>query len=172
MRSTKIVMSACGAMALCYLAYPYVTLYRLGSALHNGDAATLQALVNWPAVREGIKEDICDAVADNPDASTRKGQLPEFGASFIRGVAANAIDERVTPTGLVAAVNHHGVAPAAGSMAVHWAFFDSPTLFTVSLQGPGRVGPIRMQLELRAAQWQVNRVWLPPQLLDEANQRT
>ena len=53
-----------------YAAYPYVTLYRLGSAIKGADAATLESLVNWPAVREGIKEDVCDLVVDEPGPET------------------------------------------------------------------------------------------------------
>ncbi len=173
MLTTKSMLAACLAVTVGYLAYPYVTLYRLGHAIHSGDAATLQSLVNWPAVREGIKEDICDSMADNADESVSKGQLPGFGASFIRGVAASSIDQHVTAEGLVAAVTHSGPAVARGAnVAVDWAFFDSPTQFQVSLAAPGQATPIRLQLELRDGQWQVTRVWLPPNLLDQANART
>lgn len=167
MRATKPVLAACVAIAVGYMASPYIALYRLGTAIHAGDARTLAQLVNWPSVRQGIKQDIASQLQPQGDT------LPGFGASFVRGIAAHAVDQRVTPQGLVAAV-HHAAAPAAHGADVHvgWAFFEGPTQFLVSLRAPGQAQPIRLQLELRDASWQVTRVWLPPALLDEANQRT
>ena len=91
-------------LGLGYVAYPYVTLYRLGVAVRGADAATLHRLVDWPAVREGIKEDICDYVVDDPQDRQASSQLPAFGASFVRGITANAVDQNVTPEALVDAV--------------------------------------------------------------------
>src|SRR3978361_712099 len=99
------------SLAVAYVAYPYVTLYRLGSAIKGADAATLESLVNWPAVREGIKEDVCDLVIDlpaqQPEARGQKtvGGLPPFGSSFMRGIASSAIDQAVTPQALLAATS-------------------------------------------------------------------
>ncbi len=163
-------------LGLSYAAYPYVTLYRLGTAIRSGDAETLQGLVDWPAVREGIKEDICDQVLDQPAEARSGAQLPPFGASFVRGIATNAIDQAVTPEALVAAVNTPEVPPATprrgADVAVDWAFFDGPTSFAVNLRVPGQAEPIRLQLELRHARWQVRRVWLPEELLQGASART
>ncbi len=76
------------SVGVAYVAYPYITLYRLGEAIRGADAATLETLVDWPSVREGIKEDICDLVVD--DGETQRGaKLPPFGASFMRGIASS-----------------------------------------------------------------------------------
>ena len=155
-----------------YAVYPYATLYRLHQAIRSGNAPLLTTLVDWPSVREGIKEDICDSVADNPEKVTASGSLPDFGASFIRGIAANAVDQQVTPEGLVAAVSRKPEPQHGGEMQVEWAFFDSPTTFTVSLHAAGQRDAIRLQMELKDAQWQVTRVWLPSDLLNQANSRT
>ena len=90
-------------VALAYGAYPYLTLYRLGQALRHGDASMLQSIVDWPSVREGIKEDICDLVIDAPKEAKRGDRLPPFGASFVRGISANVVDTNVTPEALAAA---------------------------------------------------------------------
>ena len=174
MLAARPMVAALLLVATSYTAYPYVTLYRLGHAIHAGDAKTLKTLVDWPAVREGIKEDICDSVADNPETTTGNGQLPEFGASFVRGIAASAVDQQVTPEGLVKVTHQSGTAAAPRGAVVHvsWAFFDSPTEFAVSLKAPGQAEPIKLQMSLQHNQWQVTRVWLPLDLLDEANSRT
>jgi hypothetical protein len=161
-------------VTLAYFAYPYVTLYRLGSAVQSADAATLEKLVDWPAVREGIKEDICDMVVD--DGPAAPGKLPAFGSGFVRSIASNAIDEQVTPQAIAAASAgpraHASPAGAMSKVRVNWAFFDSPTVFTVDLQAKGMQEPIRMQLDLRHGLWQVRRVWLPEDMLKGPPART
>jgi len=174
MFAAKSIMAAVLAVGVGYAAYPYVTLYRLGHAIHTGDAATLRTLVDWPAVREGIKEDICDNIADDPEVTVSGGKLPAFGASFVRGIAANAVDQQVTAEGLVDMTHHHatGTALRGAAVRVNWAFFHDPTDFIVSLNAPGQREPIKLQMNLTDAGWQVTRIWLPPALLDQANAGT
>jgi hypothetical protein len=162
--------------SFAYLAYPYVTLYRLGSAVQTADAATLERLVDWHSVREGIKEDICDLVVDDVPAQP-PGKLPAFGASFVRGIAAGTIDRQVTPQAIAAAAStapRSDRAPAStmSKVALNWAFFDSPTVFTVALSAKGMQEPIRMEMDLRQGTWQVRRVWLPEEMLKASPART
>lgn len=154
-------------IGVAYAAYPYVTLYRLGAAIQAADTGTLESLINWPAVREGIKEDVADLVADDPNATTGN-ELPPFGASFVRGITSGAIDRAVTPQALLAATVTvpPNQTPAHGA-AVHvdWAFFDSATTFLISLRAQGQTDPIRLEMDLRHGEWRVYRVWLPAELL-------
>jgi hypothetical protein len=174
MRGKMPVIGALLAVGVAYGIYPYVTLYRLGVAVRHGDASSLQSIVDWPAVREGIKEDICDLVIDQPAEAKRGEKLPPFGAGFMRGIATNVIDARVTPEGLVSAAAQQDTKPATkgAPLQVSWAFFSSPTEFLVDLRSPGQNSPIRLQMALREGTWQVTRVWLPAELLTEANART
>lgn len=171
MFAAKSMIAAVLAVGMGYVACPYVTLYRLGHAIHTGDAATLRTLVDWAAVREGIKEDICDNAADDPRSN---GKLPAFGASFVRGIASNAVDQQVTAEAVVGMTNHHARNSAARGAAVHvnWAFFDNPTDFVVSLDAPGQREPIKLLMQLSDTGWQVTRIWLPPALLEQANAHT
>jgi Protein of unknown function (DUF2939) len=169
----KPVIGALLAVALAYVAYPYATLYRLGHAIRQGDASTLESMVDWPAVREGIKEDICDLVIDESQEARNGTQLPPFGAGFVRGIAGNVVDARVTPEALVAAAAQQPAAkPQGAAIQVSWAFFSGPAAFMVDLRAPGQDSPIRLQMDLRSGTWQVTRVWLPPELLGRANTRT
>lgn len=170
MRGLKPIIGVLLAIAVSYGAYPYVTLYRLGHAIHTGDAAALQTLVDWHAVREGIKEDICDLAIDQPAEAKAPQKLPPFGAGFVRGIASNAVDQRVTPQALVTATQPE--LPTGDGVRVAWAFFSTPTEFTVDLRAKGRPVPIRLQLELRGGEWRVTRVWLPPMMLAQANEGT
>src|SRR6202020_1771655 len=102
MRARWPLLATVLSVGVAYVAYPYVTLYRLGSAIRGADAATLETLVDWPSVREGIKEDICDLGVD--DGETQRGtKLPPFGASFMRDIASSTIDQKVTPKAIAAA---------------------------------------------------------------------
>jgi hypothetical protein len=131
-------------------------------------------MVDWSSVREGIKEDICDFVIDEPKQAESDGRLPPFGAGFVRGIATNVVDKQVTPEALVAATQQPAVAEATrgASVQVSWAFFAGPSAFVVDLCAPGQATPIRLQMDLRGGTWQVTRVWLPPELLGQANSRT
>jgi hypothetical protein len=169
MRARWPLLAVILGVGVVYIADPYVTLYRLGSAIRSADASTLESLVDWPAVREGIKEDICDLSTDDPDPNGGTA-LPAFGSSFMRGIASNAIDQAVTPQALLAAsstlpASTAQVTPRGADVHVLWAFFDSPTVFLVSLQPPGQAEPIKIEMDLRHGAWRVQRVWLPAELL-------
>ncbi len=174
MRVRWPVLATVLSVCVVYLAYPYVTLYRLGSAIKGADAATLESLVDWPAVREGIKEDVCDLGSDDPAPARTGAELPPFGASFVRGIASSSIDKAVTPQALLAAATTTAVAvppkqPRGADVQVNWAFFDSPTTFLVSLQANGQAEPIKLEMDLRDGSWQVMRVWLPAELLSSGS---
>jgi len=175
LRRKRVLMIAALA-AFAYVAYPYVTLARLGAALGSGDAQTLESLVAWSQVREGIKEDICDDASDIPSTDTGTGLRP-FGFSFVRGVASNVVDAHVSPHGILAAARRFDPANLTLSAfsGVKWAFFESPTQFVAELKPPGMTAdapPVRVQMELHGFAWKVTRVWLPPTLLAAANAPT
>src|SRR3954471_17690362 len=87
MRAKWPVFVAFVILGAGYAGYPYLTLWRLDSAMRHADAATLRSLVDWYAVREGLKEDICDMAMDEPTEGARpSNELPPFGASFVRGI--------------------------------------------------------------------------------------
>jgi len=163
------------ALGAGYIGYPYATLYRLDAAVRHSDAATLRSLVDWYSVREGLKEDICDRVLDTPPAEARSDtELPPFGASFVRGMTGNALDQAVTPETLVSmsqAPKGPTVEPRSDAHIV-WAFFDNPTEFSVDLRTDAAVDPIRVVMELRGMRWMVRRVWLPHEMLDRAGSGT
>ncbi len=172
---SRRVLPAGLAVLIIYAAYPYLVLFQLGQAIRRGDAATLERLVDWDGVREGLKEDVCDDVTETPPAlaqAVRSGDtLPPFGYSFVRGITGNMIDENVTPAALVAAA-----APARQRAddwpTIDWAFFEDATHFAVRLRPatPG-MGAIRIMLELQDSHWKVVRAWLPHDLLMRANTR-
>ncbi len=179
MRVRGPMLATIAAVGLSYAAAPYITLYRVGNAIRAGDARALETLVDWPSVREGIKEDVCDLVIDTPATATVRqagAELPPFGASFMRGIASNAIDQAVTPQALLSAAGdraRHATAQRRGAdVHVQWAFFESPGSFLVNLHAAGQMEPIRIEMTLRRGAWRIDRVWLPADLLSGQGSRT
>ncbi len=172
MRTRWPVLATCVALGAGYLGYPYATLYRLDAAVRQSDASTLRSLVDWYAVREGLKEDICDMVLDEPANAHPSNELAPFGSGFVRGITGNALDHTVTPETLVSMIRA-GDAATAPDARVQWAFFENPTqLLAVELRASGFAEPIRLVMELQGLSWKVRRVWLPNALLERAGSGT
>ncbi len=163
MRGRWVIVAALVLVVGGYLTYPFVTLYQLRSAVRGGDATALSRLIDWSSVREGIKEDICDLVLDEPGDVAKKGQLPAFGASFVRGVTGNSVDREFTAEALA------GIArpstPSNDDASVSWAFFTGLAQFAVNVSIAGQAEPIRADMELTGLHWKVVRIWLPAALL-------
>ena len=150
-----------------YAAYPFITLYRLRSAVRNGDTPTLALLVDWYSVREGIKEDICDLVLEEAGDVANGGRLPAFGVSFVRGVTGSSVDREFTPANMTsivrAAADNH-----TADASIEWAFFTGPGQFSAAVQTEAARQPIRIRFDFSGTRWQVSRVWLPDKLLVRA----
>jgi hypothetical protein len=183
--SKKPVLSAVVAVAAVYMAYPYVALYQLDSALRRGDSGKLAAMIDWDQVREGLTDDICDGLIAEPagakPAANSATTLPPFGASFMKGIAANAVDSAVTPETLVRLVSHKAEAAdgnprppqslGVDGAHVKWAFFDSPSTFSLwvhTADEPPDEDPVKLRMQLIDGSWMITRVWLPPAMLKRA----
>jgi len=177
MRSGLTVCSALLLLLAAYAVSPYVALWRLEQALDHGDAGRLEASVDWKSVREGFKQDIAEGVIGPMQGELAANTLPQFGASFIAGIADNAVDHDVTPQNLIAVMRqmHTGEATHASMNRFAWAFFDSPTSFNVVINMPGTDpddSHMRLRLELHNGTWRVMRAWIPQDMVERAAQRT
>lgn len=150
-RAWTITGLTCAALAGAgYVAYPCVMLYRLDKAVSRGDARALRSLVDWPEVRQGIETDLAD----------EGGELPAFGAGFLRTVAVKAA---MTPENVMAAL--HAVDRGDGGAASAWpraVWVEGPCTAVVDL------GTVRLRLQLRHGEWRVTRAWLPQTVLTQA----
>ena len=171
MRAKWPILAVLACLGIVYLGYPYATLYRLDSAVRGADAATLRSLVDWYAVREGLKEDICDMVLEEPAAAKASAELPPFGAGFVRGMTGNMLDQNITPEAVVS-MTRTTPDERHGDAHVSWAFFSHPTRFSIAVLADGTAEPIRVEMHLRNLRWQVRRVWLPNALLERASSGT
>lgn len=163
MRGRWPIIAALALVGLGYTAYPFVTLYQLHSAVRGGNAKALSHLIDWSSVREGIKEDICDLVLDEPGDVAKKGQLPAFGASFVRGVTGSSVDREFTAEKLAGIAQPP--APSNDDGSISWAFFSSPGRFAIEVTVAGQAEPVKAEMELVGLHWKVTRVWIPATML-------
>jgi hypothetical protein len=150
-------------LVLGFLAYPYVTLYRLGQALDRGDTATLDRLIDWDAVRGQFRDDmLARASAGMPREEGQGGGLGaeilnSLGKPLIDAASRGAMSSRL----LVATYrNRFGVGETSPFQALRWAFFRSPREFAVTLRPLDNGPPLSFVLRLDGVVWRVNRVTL------------
>jgi len=90
----KLLIGACAlcAGALWFVA-PYLTLYTFVTAVKAGDQKTLQEMVSWPDVRQGLKEDL-NAVLAKQAANNKNLKDNPFG-SFAPVLASVIMDRAI-----------------------------------------------------------------------------
>jgi hypothetical protein len=72
-------------LAAVYVAYPYFALYRLGEALQTQDLEAVEGKVDWPRVRQGVKDDVNAALLAKvkpDDANPLAGLVSRLPASW------------------------------------------------------------------------------------------
>jgi hypothetical protein len=169
----RAVCAGLAVIGVIYLVYPYATLYALQLSVQYGSPSLIAPFVAWDAVREGIKEDICDdaAVEAGSEPANAGAVLPAFGAGFVRQIKANIVDRAITPQSIGDMLRG---ADEQGGLKVNWAFFDGPQSFVVEL-APGAEAdqePFKLRLKLEGGVWRITRAWLPRWMLERAAART
>lgn len=164
----------------CYAGGPFFTLWRISRALDRGDVAALQSLVDWTAVRQGLKDDIAGGVLGMSQRTlVASNTLPPFGSGFVIAIAGTEVDRTVTPQGLLLAARQFDPPSAPGSglsfPAIVGAGFSTPRHFDLHLRAAcqdAEEEPMHVRLAFQGGGWQVVRVWIPQDLMDCASSRT
>jgi hypothetical protein len=168
-----------GAAALCvlvalYIAYPYHTLHRIEDALESGDQATLEDLIDWPSLREGLKDDLntlaTRALAEQagPGGDPQEALGMGIAAMFVPVLVQRTVDAYVTPAGIAALMRREPSAdetPRAEDwhFEVHRAYFTGPGSFRFEFSNPDdpRPEPAIGVLALDGLTWRLTRLILP-----------
>ncbi len=161
-------------IAAGYAASPCVALIRMSHALDRGDVTALENCVDWSSLRAGLKEDIAEGIIGPVNTQLASNSLPQFGASFVAGIAGSMVDHDVTAPN-VAALAHQGAAnDARGNplTMIEHAYFETPTVFVVVLHDPEDDDHLRLRLEMQGGTWRVTRAWIPQDLVERVAQRT
>ena len=167
----KVPLIGAALLVAAYVAAPGLALFRLDRAVRQDDVPTVARLVDWPAVRQGLAEEVAGGILRTPgrNGDHAGGTLPPFGFSFLSHVADHAIADRLTPRGLIRLAHADAATdrlPARVQLAGIW--FTGPRQFTVRLRLTGQRQAIRLRLRLERGGWKLDRVWLPVELLRRA----
>ncbi len=144
---------------LAYLAWPYVTIFRLDRALTNNDLATLQRLIDLSAVQQEWKNRM-----DQGLQGTVGGANPmlEFFRGGIRQLGGSAIEQLVTMEWVRAQLlSRSDPRPEADPSLLDplsFAFFESYDRFLIRI-GPLGQNPLHARLRLRDWEWRVVAVY-------------
>lgn len=137
----KIILAAAIAViALGAVTYasPYYTLHQMKTALAARDAAELAEHVDFPALRENIKQQINGAMADGIQATAgADNPFAAMGQAFVSSMANKMVDAMVSPAGVVALVNKSVVSSdeKVSSEAAPGQKTDSKALYTAAYAG-------------------------------------
>lgn len=102
-------LAALGLVALVagsYLLSPFLSAYQIRRAIKTGDAALLEHLVEWPAVRDTLKSSLAELDRQKAEMSNRHG-VPQpslwsrIKAAATAGMADRMIDQYVTASGVI-----------------------------------------------------------------------
>ena len=80
---------------------PYLALYRMWDAAGRGDAAELAARIDFPAVRAGLADRAAAGWLGAAARSEERGWLSGLLAGLLAGAAESALEERVSPAGVI-----------------------------------------------------------------------
>jgi hypothetical protein len=96
-----LFLSLCVGAVWLYFT-PYLALKELQAAAEAGDREALERMVDFPAVRASVKDEVRGVVADG--VGRDRGPLASLGAALAGAVADPLVDAFVTPDGIAAAV--------------------------------------------------------------------
>ena len=173
----KILIAATAALLVSvgYVAAPFVTAWSIREAMQTGNTAYLAKKIEWPTVRETLRESLV-AFATGPTTVASPGAEPprpglwqRIKTGLSRRAVDNVVDAYVTPEGLPQLFNARQFyrenisGEAAADRALPWhqrarrfwsrvkrAEFHSPTEFEIEMadrNDPGRhyVGLIKLR---------------------------
>jgi Protein of unknown function (DUF2939) len=170
-RVMKRLLALLVCVACLYIAYPYLTLWRIERAIRHQDAVTLEALVDWPRVREGIKVRVLSemsekAVADLMIGSTGAAALGSaVGTALAAKLVDTIVDGFVSSQGLFQLAEKGAVSLAELQLRefVTYAFFITATQFRVDFEN-ARIAPIQrltLVMSFSGLEWKVTSLIIP-----------
>lgn len=141
---------------LAYLAWPYVTLWRLDRALARNDPAALAHLVDLDAVREEIRRKL------NKDEASSIGPVSDDFIHWIehaiRRNGTGAIEHQVSLDWVQGRLLSRSPPGEGLAGALSRAFFDDPIHFSLRIGAPAE-SPVYARLSLQGTGWRMTAVY-------------
>ena len=171
-RRRRYVLIGAGGALLLYLVSPYYSLWRFRSALASGSVNDLEARIDFPSVRESLKDQIRVRAAKSiaEDKSLKDNPFGGIATAFAPMMVNYFVDNFVTPSGISAVIADSKTAlDGANSQTasneekktinwsrVHYAFFTTPTQFRVDIDGTN------LHFGFTGFGWTLKKLELPP----------
>ncbi len=153
----RLISSLIGFAILAFLLLPYYNVYQISSSVQSSDLVTLAKMVDLEAVRK-VQKTTLEQQAKNAAntlgmqnsqvTNTLQGGWASLGNLAIEQVVdINWVRAQLQPTGNQTLWN-----------AMSYAFFESPTRFTVRLGELGN-NPVFVELTLHDWSWRVSAIY-------------
>jgi type VI secretion system VasI family protein len=191
MAMKKVILGAAMLAAVVWFVQPYFAVYGIARAINSGDTVKLDQQVDWPSVRQGIKDDLNAVFARESKDRLKDNPFAGLALTLVPAMINNAVDAYVTPSNFGALLTQRGSklqhnlqvtgqarqgVPDASSERGHqqleiknfkYAFFTGPTSFLVELgDAEGKEDArLKIAMQFRELGWIVTRVYLPVEKL-------
>ena len=158
-------------VVVLYLISPYWSFWRLRSALDSGDRDSLESRIDFPSVRESIKDQLRIQVTKSmaKDNDLKDKPFRGLAIAFAPLMVNHVVDNLVTPSGISALIadsksalkEPDSAAPSQTSRKlidwskVHYAFFTGPTQFTVDIDGT------KLRFRFTGFGWELKKLEIP-----------
>jgi hypothetical protein len=105
-----------GLLVIAFLAAPYLTAHRIGAAVRDGDEAALADLVDFPSVRQNLKDRMNAAALARITQGSAGGEdmLTGLGLALAGLFIDKAVDAFVTPAGVARLVSERRIVVQPG----------------------------------------------------------
>jgi hypothetical protein len=171
-----ILVLVASILVAAYVGYPYFALRQLGEALRAQRVDAVDGKVDWPAVRQGIRDDVNAALRARV-GSEEGNPLAGLGMALAGRLAKPAVDATMTPTGLIALAAADR--PSLETLLVRLdpsvsdnrtlprlidSGFSGLTTFNATVLPDGAElpkGEVGLRFELEGGYWMLTRVHLP-----------
>lgn len=150
-----VVAVAAAAVGAGYYVYPQWTMQRIERAVAERDVVTLEALIDWPRLREGIKADVLGPTLVQASGQDKTG-WSAAGAALGAAMMNTMIDSMVSASMLV----QRPEAIKEGrklSDALIGHRFATPAAYVMDFKIPDVPG-FSLLMELQGATWRVTRL--------------
>jgi uncharacterized membrane protein YvbJ len=171
MKNKKLIISILlPALAVLYVASPYLALKSLHSAVEDGDRDKLENRIDFPTVRNNLKDDVnammASAMAEVSEEDADDSGMEAFAMIFASTIVDGMIDGFVTPSGISKLIKEGQLEEEDKETTVSeeneempeltYAFFQSPTKFKATLGND-----LTLILKLDGLSWKLVRLIIP-----------
>lgn len=115
------------ALATAYFASPFFAASALVEAMRRGDQKKIEALVDFPAVKDSLRTQMTEVLTDSMtnDPEMRDNPFAGMAVAMVPAMVGGAVDMMVSPKGLSALASGH-TAPTAGEAPAATSDADRP----------------------------------------------